>query len=216
MGEPKHCFTYFFSILVAASLPLASLVLGNKTSGGCEFPAIFNFGDSNSDTGGLSAVFGQAPPPHGESYFHSPAGRYCDGRLVIDFIGNLFFITTINDRALNNNNINILKISIINLLLLPEKQWIFLFLFFVRTRNVRWKHMLNNIMWMRVVEKWQSRDMKTLFVESRHSRLYTRKTHGLDLKSNLCLQVVSLLNTIVLIGLQQPKTCMTSKSKVGP
>ncbi|KAJ8747377.1 hypothetical protein K2173_011795 [Erythroxylum novogranatense] len=52
----------------------------------CHFPAIFNFGDSNSDTGGLSAVFGQAPPPHGESFFHGPAGRYCDGRLLIDFI----------------------------------------------------------------------------------------------------------------------------------
>ncbi|KAK4841827.1 hypothetical protein QYF36_011097 [Acer negundo] len=32
----------------------------------CQFQAIFNFGDSNSDTGGLSAVFGQAPPPHAE------------------------------------------------------------------------------------------------------------------------------------------------------
>ncbi|GKE22402.1 hypothetical protein Tco_1433914 [Tanacetum coccineum] len=52
----------------------------------CDFPAIFNFGDSNSDTGGLSAAFGQAGPPHGESFFHGPAGRYCDGRLVIDFI----------------------------------------------------------------------------------------------------------------------------------
>ncbi|XAR64484.1 Alpha-L-fucosidase [Bertholletia excelsa] len=40
----------------------------------CHFPAVFNF------------AFGQAPPPHGESYFHGPAGRYCDGRLVIDFI----------------------------------------------------------------------------------------------------------------------------------
>ncbi|GJX14922.1 GDSL esterase/lipase-like protein [Tanacetum coccineum] len=38
----------------------------------------FNFGDSNSDTGGLSAAFGQAGPPHGESFFHGPAGRYCD------------------------------------------------------------------------------------------------------------------------------------------
>ncbi|OAY34456.1 alpha-L-fucosidase 3 [Manihot esculenta] len=52
----------------------------------CHFPAIFNFGDSNSDTGGLSAAFGQAGPPHGESFFHHPAGRYCDGRLIVDFI----------------------------------------------------------------------------------------------------------------------------------
>ncbi|CAD5166436.1 unnamed protein product [Musa acuminata subsp. malaccensis] len=52
----------------------------------CAFPAIFNFGDSNSDTGGLSAAFGPAPPPHGETFFGAPAGRYCDGRLIIDFI----------------------------------------------------------------------------------------------------------------------------------
>ncbi|MBA0788901.1 hypothetical protein Gotri_025717 [Gossypium trilobum] len=60
-----------------------SMVLARKP---CQFPAIFNFGDSNSDTGGLSAAFGQAPPPNGLSYFGGPAGRYCDGRLVIDFI----------------------------------------------------------------------------------------------------------------------------------
>ncbi|PPS17188.1 hypothetical protein GOBAR_AA03386 [Gossypium barbadense] len=60
-----------------------SLVLAKSP---CQFPAIFNFGDSNSDTGGLSAAFGQAPPPNGMSYFGHPAGRYCDGRLVIDFL----------------------------------------------------------------------------------------------------------------------------------
>ncbi|XP_020547403.1 LOW QUALITY PROTEIN: GDSL esterase/lipase At3g26430 [Sesamum indicum] len=52
----------------------------------CNFPAIFNFGDSNSDTGGLSAAFGQAPPPNGETFFDAPAGRFCDGRLLIDLI----------------------------------------------------------------------------------------------------------------------------------
>lgn len=54
----------------------------------CSFPAIFNLGDSNSDTGGLSAAFGQAPPPNGVTFFHSPAGRFSDGRLIIDFLGN--------------------------------------------------------------------------------------------------------------------------------
>ncbi|KAG5604799.1 hypothetical protein H5410_026291 [Solanum commersonii] len=58
-----------------------------KSKSSCDFPAVFNFGDSNSDTGGLSAAFGQAGPPAGETYFGTPAGRYCDGRLVIDFIG---------------------------------------------------------------------------------------------------------------------------------
>uniref|UniRef100_A0A2P2K9U0 Alpha-L-fucosidase 3-like n=1 Tax=Rhizophora mucronata TaxID=61149 RepID=A0A2P2K9U0_RHIMU len=74
-----------FVILEGLAPPL--LVLASAP---CHFPAIFNFGDSNSDTGGLSAVFGQAPPPDGETYFHSPAGRYCDGRLIVDFMAESF------------------------------------------------------------------------------------------------------------------------------
>ncbi|BFG16343.1 hypothetical protein CerSpe_026170 [Prunus speciosa] len=84
--EPHSSKTLVVSILVSLSLSLAPCLALASTS--CKFPAIFNFGDSNSDTGGLSAVFGQARSPHGESYFHHPAGRYCDGRLVIDFIAN--------------------------------------------------------------------------------------------------------------------------------
>lgn len=52
----------------------------------CNIPAIYNFGDSNSDTGGLSAVFPPTVPPNGETFFHNPSGRACDGRLIIDFI----------------------------------------------------------------------------------------------------------------------------------
>ncbi|GAB2283725.1 hypothetical protein Dimus_018218 [Dionaea muscipula] len=54
----------------------------------CRFPAIYNFGDSNSDTGGISASFLPIPWPYGSTFFHRPAGRDCDGRLLIDFIGN--------------------------------------------------------------------------------------------------------------------------------
>lgn len=53
----------------------------------CDFPAIYNFGDSNSDTGGRSAAIGEVPPPNGETFFGKPSGRFCDGRLLIDFIG---------------------------------------------------------------------------------------------------------------------------------
>ncbi|KAF8404089.1 hypothetical protein HHK36_008969 [Tetracentron sinense] len=52
----------------------------------CDFPAIFNLGDSNSDTGGLSAAFSPPTPPYGETFFHMPVGRFSDGRLTIDFI----------------------------------------------------------------------------------------------------------------------------------
>ncbi|XP_070051972.1 GDSL esterase/lipase At5g14450 [Nicotiana tomentosiformis] len=52
----------------------------------CNFPAIYDFGDSNSDTGGISAAFQAIQAPYGESFFHRPAGRLSDGRLLIDFI----------------------------------------------------------------------------------------------------------------------------------
>lgn len=51
------------------------------------YPAIFNFGDSNSDTGGLVAGIGEIlDPPYGQTYFQRPTGRFCDGRLIIDFL----------------------------------------------------------------------------------------------------------------------------------
>ncbi|KAF5196637.1 GDSL esterase/lipase [Thalictrum thalictroides] len=60
-------------------------------------PAIFNFGDSNSDTGGLAA--GVAYPlglPNGETHFHKPSGRLCDGRLIIDFLMNSLELPFLN------------------------------------------------------------------------------------------------------------------------
>lgn len=49
--------------------------------------AVFNFGDSNSDTGGLVAGMGeQLDPPNGQTFFKKPSGRFCDGRLIIDFL----------------------------------------------------------------------------------------------------------------------------------
>lgn len=57
-----------------------------KDSPPCTFPAIYNFGDSNSDTGGISAAFVPIPSPYGVGFFHKPAGRDSDGRLIIDFI----------------------------------------------------------------------------------------------------------------------------------
>lgn len=90
-----------FSVLI--SLALTVTASARKS---CEFPAIFNFGDSNSDTGGKAASFGQLGPPYGESYFGVPAGRYCDGRLIIDFIGKdacilLYFIIFLSALTIN-------------------------------------------------------------------------------------------------------------------
>jgi hypothetical protein len=53
------------------------------------YEAIFNFGDSISDTGNAEASY---PPldknsPYGSTYFKHPSGRMSNGRLIIDFIG---------------------------------------------------------------------------------------------------------------------------------
>ncbi|KAL1325519.1 hypothetical protein HN51_035584 [Arachis hypogaea] len=52
----------------------------------CDFEAIFNFGDSNSDTGGFYAGFPAQSAPFGVTFFKKPAGRASDGRLMIDFL----------------------------------------------------------------------------------------------------------------------------------
>lgn len=89
MMEESWKLFYTFGILVFG---LAAQWAAVKSDGGslsCGFPAIYNFGDSNSDTGGISAAFTEIPPPNGETFFGHPAGRACDGRLIIDFIGKL-------------------------------------------------------------------------------------------------------------------------------
>jgi len=48
---------------------------------------IFNFGDSNSDTGGLVAGLGYPIGfPNGRLFFRRSTGRLSDGRLLIDFL----------------------------------------------------------------------------------------------------------------------------------
>ncbi|KAI3936151.1 hypothetical protein MKX01_021431 [Papaver californicum] len=59
---------------------------GSSTLEKCNFPAVFNFGDSNSDTGGMSAALYPVGTPNGETFFGKPSGRACDGRLIVDFM----------------------------------------------------------------------------------------------------------------------------------
>ncbi|KAF6984637.1 hypothetical protein CFC21_002612 [Triticum aestivum] len=77
----------------AAALLLAAGVLclvgGRAASASPDFdyPAAFNFGDSNSDTGGrIAAGFEPMPPPYGSTFFGAPSGRFSDGRLILDFL----------------------------------------------------------------------------------------------------------------------------------
>ncbi|KAL3526054.1 hypothetical protein ACH5RR_014426 [Cinchona calisaya] len=60
--------------------------VGNQKLNRCKFPALYNFGDSNSDTGGRSAALDVLLPPNGETFFKAPSGRFSDGRLILDFM----------------------------------------------------------------------------------------------------------------------------------
>lgn len=53
----------------------------------CEIKGIFNFGDSNTDTGGFFAAFPPQKKPFGMTYFNKPVGRATDGRVMVDFLG---------------------------------------------------------------------------------------------------------------------------------
>ncbi|KAA8519687.1 hypothetical protein F0562_013868 [Nyssa sinensis] len=58
---------------------------------GC-YTSIFGFGDSLLDTGNALHFYPPDDPPnfgrlpYGETFFHHPTGRCCDGRLIVDFI----------------------------------------------------------------------------------------------------------------------------------
>ncbi|KAG0472107.1 hypothetical protein HPP92_016653 [Vanilla planifolia] len=75
---------FALSVLLAWLGGLSPAVEARCGAGGA---VVFNFGDSNSDTGGLSAGLGYIfPLPHGRIFFHRSTGRLCDGRLVLDFL----------------------------------------------------------------------------------------------------------------------------------
>ncbi|KAL9233280.1 hypothetical protein vseg_008301 [Gypsophila vaccaria] len=82
----------FISVLI-----LASMLTPSVRSTDFNYPAVFNFGDSNSDTGNLvaSGIEGM-DSPYGQTYFQKPSGRYCDGRLIIDFLMDAMDLPFVN------------------------------------------------------------------------------------------------------------------------
>ena len=81
--------------LVIQIITLLCLLFSEANCVVSKYPAVFNFGDSNSDTGDLVAARGGTlDPPNGKNYFKAPSGRFCDGRLVIDFLSNALIFST--------------------------------------------------------------------------------------------------------------------------
>lgn len=87
----------FFSILYL--LTAIFLCYPNLAHSDCKNPPIiFNFGDSNSDTGGLVAGLGYTVNlPNGRAFFGRSTGRLSDGRLLIDFLCTFLFFRFISD-----------------------------------------------------------------------------------------------------------------------
>lgn len=83
----KVIISLFCSYMLLSHLHLTTLNHTAFALEDCQFPAVFNFGDSNSDTGGLASSLIAPTPPYGETFFGMPEGRFSDGRLIIDFLG---------------------------------------------------------------------------------------------------------------------------------
>ncbi|KAL8191565.1 hypothetical protein R6Q57_028296 [Mikania cordata] len=83
MDSPKSVSLRFscFICLILSLLPHSTKSICSRP------PLIFNFGDSNSDTGGLVAGLGYSvTSPYGRTFFGRSTGRLSDGRLLIDFL----------------------------------------------------------------------------------------------------------------------------------
>ncbi|KAL1312919.1 hypothetical protein HN51_039492 [Arachis hypogaea] len=87
-GCVGHCLPFSFSFSFPLSFLLVLWFYSISSAYGCDkAPAIFVFGDSNSDTGGLASGLGYPINlPNGRSFFHRSTGRLCDGRLIIDLL----------------------------------------------------------------------------------------------------------------------------------
>ncbi|CAO2192528.1 unnamed protein product [Urochloa humidicola] len=96
--------------LLALALPAAAAAgsSGFRCRPGSR-PVLFNFGDSNSDTGGMAAARGwHLTRPEGRAFFPRPTGRFCDGRLTIDFLCESLNISYLSPflKALGSNYSN--------------------------------------------------------------------------------------------------------------
>ncbi|KAL2325465.1 hypothetical protein Fmac_024523 [Flemingia macrophylla] len=86
-----------FKNVVAFQVVTLCITLAVANSVDFSYPAVFNFGDSNSDTGELAAGLGfLVSSPFGQSYFNPPSGRFSDGRLIVDFLMHGFKLPFLN------------------------------------------------------------------------------------------------------------------------
>ncbi|KAF2317092.1 hypothetical protein GH714_011708 [Hevea brasiliensis] len=96
MASSKLIFTLFLCSFFVYVIPLGSNAHILKA---CEFEAIYNLGDSISDTGNLiqedpASVFSRFP--YGQNLYVNPTGRCSNGLLIIDFIAKSAGVPLLN------------------------------------------------------------------------------------------------------------------------
>ncbi|KAL4294338.1 hypothetical protein HN51_045163 [Arachis hypogaea] len=69
--------------------------LGVVNSAKFRYPSVFNFGDSNSDTGGQATLMGMQFPPAPKGNF-KVSGRWSNGGLILDFLMKKMRLPTLN------------------------------------------------------------------------------------------------------------------------
>ncbi|KAJ4765859.1 GDSL esterase/lipase [Rhynchospora pubera] len=77
-----------------------------------KFNSIFSFGDSCTDTGNANVLAKKRSwssytdnLPYGMTFFRRPSNRFCDGRLIVDFLG----ATALDDTFFKQHNITTSK-----------------------------------------------------------------------------------------------------------
>jgi hypothetical protein len=91
--------------LLVLSPPPAAEAAAQATKGcGGRASAVWVLGDSYADTGNLGDL-GQALThawydPYGATFPGKPTGRFSDGRVLTDFIGNYYLLLSLLDTAL--------------------------------------------------------------------------------------------------------------------
>ncbi|KAE8780293.1 GDSL esterase/lipase LIP-4-like [Hordeum vulgare] len=123
-SAPRPALPLAQAVALALALALSpSPALAGFSCGPGARPVVFNFGDSNSDTGGMAAAKGwRIAPPEGRAFFHRPTGRFCDGRLIIDFLCESLNISYLSPylKALGSNYSNGVNFAISGSTTLPR------------------------------------------------------------------------------------------------
>nr|CAD1824470.1 unnamed protein product [Ananas comosus var. bracteatus] len=82
-------------IIILLNALLAVAVTATTASGTCGFPAVFNFGTRTPTLGPVGGIRAGPAPEWGE-LLGRPMGRYCDGRVVVDFIAHKLGLPYLN------------------------------------------------------------------------------------------------------------------------